>query len=66
MLSPPQIVSFITAVTLKIRSRSAKSNQFFVMSQLYVHEKLVRIQLQVQKILCRQKSVAELSVCLLL
>ena len=30
---PYQIFSFITAVTLKIRSRSPKSNQFFFMSQ---------------------------------
>ena len=34
---PPDIFSFSTAVTLKIRSRSPKSNQFFVMPQLYIH-----------------------------
>ena len=35
---------FSTAVTLNIRSRSPKSNHFFVMSQLFIHENLVRIQ----------------------
>ena len=34
------IFSFSTAVTLKIRSRSPKSNQFFVMSQLYIFMKI--------------------------
>ena len=48
---------FSTAVTLKIRSRSPKSDQFLVMSQLYIHENLLRIQLLVHKILCRQESV---------
>ena len=55
--SPPLIFIFTIAVTLKIRSRSPKSKQFFVMSQLYIHEKLVRIQPLVHKILCRQDSV---------
>ena len=36
---PPHF-SFFTAVTSKIRSRSPKSNQFFVTSQLYIHENL--------------------------
>ena len=40
--------------------------QFFVMSQLYIHENLVIIQLLFQKILCRQESVTEFSVFLLL
>ena len=31
-----RIFSFCTAVTLKIRSRSPKSNQSFIMSQLYI------------------------------
>ena len=31
----PRIFSFSTALTLKIRSRSPKPNQFSVMSQLY-------------------------------
>ena len=52
-----RIFSFSTAVTLKIRSRSPKSNQFFVMSQLYINANLLRIQPLVQKILCRQESV---------
>ena len=42
---------------LKIRSRSPKSNQFFTVSQIYIHENLVRIQLLVHQKLCRQKSV---------
>ena len=41
----------------KNRSRSPQSNQFFVISKLYIHENLVRIQPLVHKILCRQKSV---------
>ena len=53
----PWIFSFSTAGTLKIRSRSPKSNQFFVMFQLYSHENLLRIQPLVHKILCRQDSV---------
>ena len=52
-----RIFSFSTAVTLKIRSRSPKSNLFFVMSQLYMHVNLVRIQPLVHKILYRQESV---------
>ena len=34
--SPTKFASFSTAVTLKIRSRSPKSNLYFVMSQLYI------------------------------
>ena len=51
-----RIFCFSTAVTLKIRSRSPKSNQFFVMSQLhvYIHAHLERSQVLVHKILCRQ------------
>ena len=52
---PPWICSFSTAVTLKIRLRSSKSNQPFVKSQLYIHKNLLRIQPLVPKILCRQK-----------
>ena len=44
-------------MTLKIRSGSPKSNQLLVMSQLYVHEKFVRIQPLVHKVLCRQGNV---------
>ena len=60
------IFSFSTAVTLKIKSRSPKCNQFFAKSQLYIQVNLVRIQPLVQKILCRQESVTEFSVFLLL
>ena len=42
------------AVTLKIRSRSPKSNLIY---KLYIHENLVRFQALVHKILCRQESV---------
>ena len=56
-VSPPWNFSFSSAVTLKIRSRLPKSNHFFVMSQLYIHENLVRTQQLVNKVLCRQESV---------
>ena len=36
-----------------------KSNQFFVVSQLHIHENLVRIQLLVLKILCWQEGVTQ-------
>ena len=54
---PPSIFSFSTTVSLKIRSRSSKSNQSFVTSQLYIHKNLVRIQSLVHKFLCRRESV---------
>ena len=44
-------------MTLKSRSRSPNSIQFFVLSHFYLHETLVRIQPQVQKLLCRKESV---------
>ena len=49
---PPtlRIFSFSTVVTLKIRPPSPKSNQFFVISQLYIHENLIRIQPLIHKI----------------
>ena len=50
-------ISFPTAVTLKILSRSPKPVHFFVTSQLYIHEYLVRIQPLVLNILCRHESV---------
>ena len=53
---PNWIYSFSTTVTLNIRSGSPTSNQFFVVSRLYIHENLVRIQQLVHKILCRQES----------
>ena len=46
---------FSIAVTLKVRSRSPKFYQFFVMSQLYIHANLVRIQPIVHKILYTRK-----------
>ena len=49
--------SFSTTVTLKIRSRSPKFNQFFVMSQLYIHANLITIKPLVHKILCREERV---------
>ena len=49
--------AFSTAVALKCRLRSPKSNQFFVKFQVYIHENLFRIQPLVHKILCRQESV---------
>ena len=56
---PTMIFSFSTAVTLKIKSRSQKSDQFFVMSQVYTHENLVKIQPLVHKKLRRQGSVTQ-------
>ena len=53
---PPIKFHFFYAMTLKIRSRSPKSNQFFVLSQLYIHENLVRIKPLVHKLLCREES----------
>ena len=47
------------AVTLKIRQRSAKSTQFFVMFQLYIYENVLKIQPPVHKILCRKESDAD-------
>ena len=44
------ILSYSAAAALKIRLRLTKSNQFFVMVQLYIHKNLVRIQLLVHKI----------------
>ena len=51
------IFAFSAAVTMKIRSRSPKLNQFFVMSKLCIYENLVRIQPLVYKILSRQECV---------
>ena len=47
---------------LKIRSRSPKSDQLFAMSQLYIHEILVRIKPLVNKILCRQECQANANI----
>ena len=45
---------FFYCCDLEIRSRSP--NQFFVISRLYIHENLVRIQSLVHKTLCREES----------
>ena len=44
-------------VTLKIRSRSPKPNQLFIMSQCYIHANLVKIHTPVHEISCKQESV---------
>ena len=41
----------------KIRSRSLKPNQHFIMSQYYIHAKLVKIHPPVHEISCIQESV---------
>ena len=45
------------AVALKIRSRSPKPNQLFIMSQCYIHANLVKIRQPVHEISCEQESV---------
>ena len=45
------------AVTLKIRSRSPKPNQLFIMSQCYIHANLVKVHPPVHEISCKQESV---------
>ena len=45
------------AVTLKIRSKSPKPNQLFIMSQCYIHANLVKIQPPVHEISWKQESV---------
>ena len=45
---------FCLAVTLKIRSRSPKPIQLFVMSKCYIHANLVAIRQLVHEILCTQ------------
>ena len=52
-----EFLFFTTAVTLKFMSRSPKSNQFFVMSQLYSHESFERINPLDHKILCSEESM---------
>ena len=49
--------SLSTAVTLKIRSRSPKPNQLFIMSQCYIHANLVKIHQLVanKKVSCRRR-----------
>ena len=48
--------SLSPAVTLKIRSRSPKPYQLFVMSQCYIHANLVKIHPLVHDISCKQES----------
>ena len=45
------------AVTMKIRSRSPKPNQLFLMSQRYIRANLVKILPPVHEISCTQESV---------
>ena len=49
--------SLSLAVTLKIRSRSPKPNQLFIMSQCYIHANLLKIHPPVHEISCKQESV---------
>ena len=49
--------SLCPTVTLKIRSRSAKPNQLFIMSQCYIRTNLVKIHPSVHEISCKQESV---------
>ena len=50
-------LTFSTAVTLKIRSRSLKPNHFFILSQCYIHANLIKIHPVVHEISCTQESV---------
>ena len=45
------------AVTLKIKSRSPKPNQLFIMFHCYIHANLVKIHPSVHEISCKQESV---------
>ena len=49
--------SLSPTVTLKIRSRSPKPNQLFIMSECYINTNLVRIHPSVYEISCKQESV---------
>ena len=49
--------SLSPAVTLKIRSRSPKPNQLFIMSQCYIRANLVKIHPPVHEYSCIQESV---------
>ena len=44
-------------VTLKIRSRSLKPNQLFIMSPCYIHANLVKFHPAAHEISCKQESV---------
>ena len=49
--------SLSPTVTLKIRSRSPKPNQLFIMSKCYIHANLVKIHPPVHEISWKQESV---------
>ena len=49
--------SLSSTVTLKIRSKSPKPNQLFIMSHCYIHANLVTIHPLVHEISCKQESV---------
>ena len=49
--------SLSPAVTLKIRSRSPKPNQLFIMPQCYSHANKLKIHTTVHEISCKQESV---------
>ena len=49
--------SLSPTVTLKIRSKSLKWNQFFIMSHCYIHANLVKIHPLVHELSCKQESV---------
>ena len=51
------LASLSPAVTLKIRSRSPKPYQLFIMSQCYIHANLVKIHPPVHEISCKQERV---------
>ena len=56
----------VSAVTLKIRSRSPKPNQLIIMSQCYIHANLVKIHPPVHEISCKQESVMPTSMLTLM
>ena len=45
------------AVTLKIKSRSLKPNQLFILSKCYIHANVVKMHSPVHEISCKQESV---------
>ena len=53
----PKFGSLSPAVTLKIRSRSPKPHQLFIMSQCYIHVNLVKFHPPVHELSCKQESV---------
>ena len=57
--------SLSPTVTLKIRSRSPKPNQLFIMSQCYISANLVKIYPTVQEMSCKQESVTPMPMLML-